>query len=279
MKNKYLLILLSITIGIIFGLPHIFGLYKSWLAYYPLQSTQGLSYQHDETYAYAPEVHQILNFRFSGDSYLWEYKNHSMIFMGEVASIAPIALISSLASVPLGFILSDLIFPPLLFLLVYSALRYQKFNSIFCLTTALAVICIPFLSLLIPKLFSYQTNIIGSVTDPLLLSRTPHPQISIIFLFASLFLTSVVLKKPNKKNLFLWSLSIGLSLYSSPFVASTVFFSMALLAPIIFKRLGKKAMAFSLAIGLLICLPWLINMISTQEFLKHSTLLLTRRCL
>ncbi len=269
------LILLSILIAFIFALPHLYGFYRLGNNYFPLQSNQDLSYINDETYAYAPEVQNLLKFELNGDPYLWEYKSSPLPFIGELASILPVSILSVLTgSVSYGFAAADLIFPVGLFLLIFFGLRLNGFSKIFSLSTSLAIIALPFFSLLIPKLSSYGTQLTGTLTDPLLFSRTPHPQISDFYLFAPLFLTALVLKNPAKKLVYLWAASIGLSVYSSPYVASTVFGGVILLIPAILKRLPKRTIAFSVVIIGFLSLAWLINFFQIQRFLTSSGFLL-----
>lgn len=275
MKDKILLSIISVYIAIVFSLPHIYGIWKLKSGYSPFGVAQGLSYIFDETYTYAPETNQIIRFGFRGDSYIWENRLKPSPFIGEIASIIPLSLLSAVTgSTAFSFIIADVIFPPLLFLLIYKGLRSQQFGKLFSATTSLGVITIPFISLVLPKLSSYGTQFTGTTGDPLFFSRTPHPQISSIFLFVALFLTPLVLKNPNRKFVYFWAVSIGLSIYASPFVSSTIIGSLILLTPTLYRKLNIRAKVITIAIIGLSFGGLVINFLSLQMFINDSDFLL-----
>src|SRR3990167_5182046 len=245
-KNQFGLNIIVIIIAFTTALPHIYGFLTYGKFYSPLGVKENLQFVRDETFAYAAEVEQVLRGQWGGDSYLWEYKNMPNPFLGEIASILPIAAISKITgSVPLAFFLSDLMFPSILFLIIFIFLNKNGFKNIFSLSASLAVV----------------------------ITRTPHPQVSLIYLFLALFLTVEILKKPTKKILCLWLVILGFSLYSSPFVASSIVLGTLIISPLILKKLNSRKIILSAFIILLLSLPYLINTFQLQYIFKNNDFL------
>lgn len=265
------LILLTVTIS----LPNLFLISTSKGGNWPLTINSKLAYMEEETYIYAAHVYQIINGYFSGDAYIWEYRSSPFPFLGELGSIIPIAILAEIAgSVPLGFTLSDLFFPAFLFLLIFYFLKKFDYSENFSIASSLAVIIIPFLSMLLPRISSFGTQLTGDETNAMFFSRTPHPQISSFFLFTALFLTAQVLKKPTRNLIYFWSIALGLSLYSSPFISSTIFLATMFISPLLLKKISKKTLAISFLIIGLISLPFVLNMLNLQKLFTNSDFLL-----
>lgn len=269
--NLYL-ILSVILVGILFSLPHFFGLLLIGKNYLALSSTSPLTYIREETYSYAAQVQHLLNGYLLGDPYIWEYRNSPSPFLGELGSIIPTVALSKITgSVPWGFFFSDLLFPPVLFLIIFYGLYKLGLDKFFSATASLGILIIPFLSTLFPRISSYGTLLTGAADSLLFFSRTPHPQISAIFLFLSLFMTVLVIKTPAKRRLvYLWVVTLGLSIYSSPYVMSTIFLAMIILAPVFFKKIPKTLLLEALIIIVVFSLPWLINSLTLKNILNNS---------
>lgn len=274
-KKHIFLFIAAILLIFAISLPNLFLILTSKEGNWPLSVNTKLAYMEEETYIYAAHVRQILNGYWKGDAYLWEYRFSHSPFLGELGSIIPVAAISVIAaSVPRGFILSDMIFPVLLFALIIYFLKKFDFGENFSVAAALAVITVPFLSMLLPQIASWGTQLTGDQTNAMFFSRTPHPQISSLYLFGALFATAQVLKNPTVRLIYIWAVILGLSLYSSPFVSSTVFLASLLVSPILLKRISKKTFAASLAIIGLTGLPYILNMLELQKLFTDSDFLL-----
>lgn len=273
-KHIFLFIVAILLIFAIL-LPNLFLISTSKGGNWPLTINTKLAYMEEETYIYASHVYQIINGYFIGDAYIWEYRVSPSPFLGELASIIPIAILAEIAgSVPLGFTLSDLFFPAFLLLLIFYFLKKFDYSENFSIASSLAVITIPFLSMLFPHISSFGTQLTGDETNAMFFSRTPHPQISSIYLFGALFATAQVLKNPTVRLISIWAVILGLSLYSSPFVSSTVFLASLLISPILLKRISKKTFAVSLAIIGLTGLPYILNIAELQKVFTGSDFLL-----
>lgn len=272
-KNIFILIV-SIAVGIIVVLPHLWGLVKFGQEYSPLRINSNLQYIWDETYLYAAQTQHYLNGNLLGDTYLFEHQGESSPFLGEVASIIPLVIFSLLTgSVANSFFVSDFAFPTALFLLVFLIARKMTKNDLWSTVAGLTVVVTPNLSSLLPFFFKEGTVITGSLNDPLLFSRTPHPQVSLIYLFVVLFLTYILLNKPTKRIAYFWSISVGISLYSSLFVASTVALGTLMLFPLVAKKIKVKLFIHCLAIIFIIAIPYLINYLSILNFIKDTDFL------
>src|SRR3989344_3747415 len=250
-----LVIFISLIIGFIIALPYIYGYYTFNNNFSPLISNDNLSYLREHTYSYSAQVNQIIKGHLYGDAYIWEYKSNPSPFVGELASIIPIAII--------------------LFVLIYTGLRIFNFPRYFNLFAATSIIIIPFLSSLLPYYSHNLTQITGGTLLPLFFFRIPNPLISSIYLFLSIFSTIFILKNPSAKYFYLWPVIVGVSIYSSTFIMSTVLFALVLLAPKLFSKISKQKLIISFLIIFLIAIPYLINFISANIIFNTKEFLLT----
>lgn len=274
LKKNFGLVLTILILSFTTALPHLYGLVSYGSGYSSLGVKQNMQYTRDETYAYAAEVQQILRGEWRGDSYLWEYRKSPSPFLGEIASIMPIAVISKFTgSVSFGFIITDLIFPLVLFIVILFFLTRYGFKKIFAINASLAVVITPFLSSLVPFVYKNSSSLTGPSNDPLFITRTPHPQISLIYLFLALFLTLEVLKRPKKNIVYTWLLVIGISLYSSPFIASSIILSTLFLSPLILQKLKTKTFVLGILVIAVLSLPYLINALNLQAAFKNNEFL------
>lgn len=273
-KKHTVLTITVILISLVFSLPDIYFISKAD-SNAPLTINNRLAYMEEETYIYAAHVQQMLSGYFRGDPYLWEYRKSPSPYLGETASIIPIAFLSFISqSVPIGFLLADMIFPALLFLLIYIFLRKLKFSQGFSIVASIAVISVPFLSLLLPKISSYGTQLTGDLDNAIFFSRTPHPQISAIYLFGSLFFTAMILKKPAPKLIYAWAVLIGVSVYSSPFISSTIALGTLFITPFLLGKTNIKVLAKAFLLVLFIASPVIYNVGELQKYLATSDFLL-----
>src|SRR3989304_6555881 len=199
-KNQVLIFIFAIAVGLVISFPHLYGIYKQGASYTPFKITDKLQYMRDETYLYAAQARQILQGHIRGDAYTWEYRDNPSPFVSEVVSIIPISILSLiLGSVEYALIASDFIFPIALFLIIVWGLKKFKVDNTLAILSATAVIIVPNLSSLLPYVSKGGVLLTGTSADPLIFSRTPHPQISIIFLFLTLFLTALIIAKPRRE--------------------------------------------------------------------------------
>src|SRR3989344_4975690 len=274
--SRKLVLLMSCAIGFVIILPYLYGYYTFNNQFSPLISNDNLSYLREGTYSYSAQVNQIFKGHLYGDAYVWEYKSGPSPFVGELASIIPIAVLSFLVrSVPDGFALATFASSLILFIVIYSGLRIFRFPKYFSIFASTSTIIIPFFSSLLPYYSHNATQMTGGSQLPLFFFRIPNPLISSIYLFLSLFSTIYVLKKPSSKYFYLWPVIIGVSIYSSTFIMSTMLFALALLAPKLYSKIAKQKLLISLFIIILITIPYLINFIFANILYKPKEFLLT----
>lgn len=270
LASKYLVIIVAILISIITALPHIYGYFQYSSQYTPFNLYEKNQYQRDELYAYAAQVQQVLKGHAVGDSYLWEGRDNPSPFLSELISIAPIAVLSLiLGSIKFAFVASDLIFPTLLFFIIFYNLK-KNYHYLWSLTTASAVIFLPFFSSLVPFFSKGGYLWTGTSQEPLFITRTPHPQISLIILFLTIFTIITTLGSKNNKSLVPIAILAALSLYSSVFISSTVLLAVALLFPILIKNTKKKEIVFAVLIFMVISSPWAVNFLGYKQFLLQT---------
>ena len=112
--KKHYLLIVALLVSALFGLPHLYGLWRYQDYYSPLISSPSLQHVRDETYTYAAQVNHLLNGYLFGDPYIFEYRFSYAPFINELASIVPLAFLALISySVGNAFILADLIFPSL----------------------------------------------------------------------------------------------------------------------------------------------------------------------
>lgn len=255
-------------------MPNIFVLYTYGKTLLPFTQNTKLAYLEEETYIYSTHIRAILNGYWTGDPYVWEYRQSPSPFLGEIGSLIPIVILSAITgSVRSAFILSDVLFPMSLVLIIYIGLIKNGHQRLFSLTASLVVLLTPYTSMLLPRLASFGTDITGDSNNMLFFSRTPHPQMSSIYLFGVVFLTAIILSKPKSKIIYLWSLLLGVSIYSTPFITSTIFIAIILISPLLIIKVPKKNLIFSAVIVILMALPFIINLINLREFLAQSDFL------
>lgn len=268
-KINLISLFIFVSVPFIISIPQLYGIFFFKVNYSSLSSKPGLPYIKDETYSYAPQVSQIKKGYFMGDAYIWERRNSPTPFFNEFLSLAPISILSIITrSNELAFIISDFLFPLLILIIIFRGLRSFNYTFEFSLFASVAVIIIPFFPVVFPYFFNANTYLGGVQGAPLFFSRTPHPQISNIFLFIPVFITSLFIAKKKFGNQIFLPISIILSFFSSPFVASTVILgTIPNLRPII-KKINLKTLIIFFIISFVVLSPWLFNNILLNRFLS-----------
>lgn len=268
------LLLISVTLltSLIFSLPHIYGFWQYRKNYWPLFASSSISHINEETYTYAPEVWHLLKGYWRGDPYIWEQRVGPSPYVSELLSIMPVAILALLTgSVANSFVLADFIFPSIMFFTIYYFLIKLKYNRFFAISATIGVVITPFISMVFPKIQSYGTLLTGSSSGPLFFIRTPHPQISTVFVFLALFLTALLFESKFKKiNLIiLWAIVIASATYSSFYVSSTVLLGTLFLLPFFVKKIRIKTMIIGLFTYFILVLPFVINAFEQRQMLTN----------
>lgn len=270
MKNKFWLVLLTITVGILFGLPHILIPFTVGLKNYtPFGGGPG-NYSPitvEEVYTYVPEVQEILEGKgIVRDTQLAEYKKSPSPFFGEIFPsyiMAGLAVITG--SVANGFIMADFIFPSLTFILAYLLGRKLNLSNYFSLATALVIVVCGDLISLVPypkPTWDYLINLLRR-DDFLFFSRNFNPQISFPLLLVTISMIIKAIENNNSKWCVLAGILFGINFYTYFFSWTTILFGMGLL--VIYSLLTKKTDLTRRLMAILfpafaVALPYLWNM-------------------
>ncbi len=240
-KFKVILILASIFVGIIYLYPYsYYNLLKHEdRVLYPFSFAETL---------YAAQVKEIIDGNFSvGDPQFFEHKQVTPSVFPYICVflIATVSYITG--SIVWGFLVSDFIFPVILFLLLYTFGILLTHNRLCALLASFSTLFLYHLLAKFPpisiegireflKIVTWQ-----QVSGPLPFYRTPNPQISFIFLALSLFILYGLWLKPDWKITSVLIVAANL-LYSVYFYHVTyfIFITLILLFTTLFKRDKKQ---------------------------------------
>jgi len=228
---RWVLPLLTVSIGLIFILPHTLApLYLRAGARYSPFAINGVSaLVYDESYIYAAQTNYTrIHWQPAYDTDVFEYRGIPSSF-----PYLPYYLFGGLARVTgtgLAFILSDLILPPLGFLLVYLVLRQSEASPRIAAIGSLGTILITFgprnFLRVIPELLSTGWT---TANQPLEYSRLLHPQLSFTLFALSVALLWRLVHRPSLGSAFAAGLTGGSLLYVYFFYAPVWFAATVLL--------------------------------------------------
>lgn len=270
MKNNFLVGLILIGTGLLFGLPHL--LIPRLLGgnkYSSLGGGEGIqsAIVTEEVYTYAPEVQEILEGRFPvRDTQLSDYKNTPSPFAGETLPALIMAVLSKLTgSVENGFTAADFLFPPMAVWLIYRLSRGLGVERPLALLTGTAAIIATKLIELVPyprPVWDYMVNLKGS-DDFLFFSRNFHPQLSFLLFGGMMLAVIAAIKTGGRKRIILAGVLIGAQFYTYFFSWTAAVMMVAIL--LVWQiRLGdwksaRRLTALS-SIGFIVSLPYVWEM-------------------
>lgn len=271
---KLLISLLIILVSIIYGLPNIVLLSKLGEDYTPLVISGGSPIARDEAFAYAPFVNYILKGHFFlKEAYVLEYANFPTPYIGEtVPSLIIAALAKMTGSIERAFIVGDFIFPPIIFILIYSIGRQFIKNKLFCASASFLTVISRDLIALVPypvETLKYLTFAEGR-NYLLFLSRSFHPQLTLIFFLMSIIMSIGLLKKPESK-VYMISLGIffGILFYSYFFYFT--YFSLFFIFMITYFLIKKDKVRVK-SLFLSGCIAFVISSLYFINYLEFSKL-------
>lgn len=272
-KNWLFLIIVAIFVSLIFGGIHILLFFKLKDSYSPILINQALpSFARDETVAYAPKVREV----FDGhliltDLYLAEHKTLPSLLIGENLPAILMAFLAKISgSIPQAFIFADFLFPSVILIILTLLVFSLSENFSFSIFTSLVVIFfygileyLPFIPSILKMLITHPLN--GFYSGFI---RSFHPQVSFLFFVLFIFFTFLAFKK-NKMIFWLTAgLFLGSLFYSYIFFATYGYALMGtlLLYWLISKKLSLvKRVLTSLSLGLLVDLPYIVNLFAFQK--------------
>ncbi len=199
-KSPGLLIFHALLAAVLCSLPHLTGIWQNRGDYSPFSVSPAVSaIIFDETHAYAPPARRLL----STGKIRAEVDNYENRNLSAGIPFVPTAILGGmgwvLGSLEKAFVAADLLFPALLFLLLYAVAATALQDSSLRLLVAWSTIIIPF-GLLNSLWMGDDARI-----APLELTRTPQPEIS----FFVLILAAALLGKAIEKSDWRWMLGAG----------------------------------------------------------------------
>lgn len=239
-KNIILLTFFIILTSLIYGLPHIILTSKLGASYTPFSLSPKSPIAADETYGYAGFANYIYkgNF-FLRDAYVYEYRNFpTPLIADNIPALAFAFLAKITGSLARAYIVSDFIFPAIIFLIIYLFLKMFINNTYYAISVAFVTTIARDLISVIPfpqATFKYLT--FAEYQDTFLhLSRSPHPQFSFLVLLGAVWSLVHLITKP-KSNVIIPGLLFGLLFYTYMFYFSyfSLFFALIFLF-FIFKK-------------------------------------------
>lgn len=222
-KKVAIIIVVAIGVGLIHILPHIiFASYSQGRGlYYPIYFSE---------LAYASQVKEVLEGHVAiGDSQILEHKD----VFPSLHPYIPVFLLAMLSvitgSLESSFIVSDFIFPAIIFLLiVYFSKKIgnsYELSTIAGLATIFAYSAFTNIPPITPYLAKQliQKIFLTDITSPLSFFRTPNPQISFVFLLIPLFTLYFFFLKPTLKKALIVSI-FGCLLFSTYYYHAIFFY-------------------------------------------------------
>lgn len=215
----------ALLAAVVCSLPHWAALLKNKGDYTPFSvSPQVSALVFDETHAYAPPARRFFTTgRLRAETDNFEHRNFSAA-IPFVPVIVLGAMGSTLGSLGKAFIAADIIFPALLFLLLFSIAHEFAGEQHLALFLTWCSLLIPFG--LLNSVWLGDDALIA----PLEVTRTPQPELSFLILLAAAALLALSLKKDRT---LLWAsaagIASGLVVYSYYFYALAWGFALALI--------------------------------------------------
>lgn len=268
------LTIISVLVSFLFGLPHIVGLLQN-SPYISTIVIGGNSYTFDENHYAARIQKSFVNLAPVSDAYTYEYRTGPYIFPS-VSTYLLGLLARFTGSVQTLFIISDFLFPPLIFLVIYSLAKQFISKKQISIIASLLV-------LLEDRIYGYFPTILESIKTmslapfaeffssiymPPFYSRLENPEFSGIFFFLGLFFIA-------GHRMFSFSVCQLVLLYSYPFYAVYLFliFTGLFLANLISKT-GRKIFLKNALLIFIFSLPFIFQFLTFIEHPGRSDLII-----
>lgn len=261
-----ILIILTGCISLIYGLPNIvIPVFLKDKQYTPLPIADHVI---DETYIYAPKTREVLMGNlFSYDALSFKTRKFPSPFVGETLPANLMALLAKITgSLANGFIMADFLFPAITFFIMYRLIKELTNNYYLSILGALVAIIsydfiayVPYPIKMLKYFFSDNTN-----SKFLYYSRAFHPQISVLILILSEYLTIIALKTKKIKDIIIAGLCSGLLFYTYFFCWTFFYFGLILFLFWLLLRKKKqdaKTILIIVFVGILIGSYYLINLL------------------
>jgi hypothetical protein len=241
--------------ALVFSMHHSVAAWENGGDYTPFGVSENVStITLDETHYAAPAVHLAVLHRFVAETDIYEYRAlHANIPFIPTGILAALTFASG--SIERAFVLSDVLFPPLLLLLFYMLSEGLVESRFYRMLIAWSTLAIPFA----PQDFTWLAY--DSRLNPPLVTRTPQPEISLVFLLAAILLLARSLTLPSRwQRAFVAGVSAGLLIYCYYFYFVACFAAVGLLflLGLVWRnRTLARSAAIAVAGAVLAALPYL----------------------
>jgi len=290
-KPHLLVLVFALLVSVVYGSHHFFisqFFAEDGVDYYPIAFSGTSNDDFDEATVYGPRANAVFqkkSFIPIGDINLVEYGNDTStlfpmlppLIMGGVALLA--------GSVSNAVIVSDFLFPPLIFIALYFLFFELTQRKKFSLIAAVIFIFAPKIALYIPPVSLYVLGefiddlfIPTSITDRLYFSRFEPPQLTYLFYLSALYFSLRTFTRKEKYVPILAGVSVGVLFYTYLHdwtylvVALPTMFLLFLFQKDI--RQAKRAVSI-LCVGFLVSVPYWFNFFELHN-LSHYEDIVTR---
>lgn len=281
MRVKILFLAAVLITSFICGFDHLVGFYylKNNYTIYAFNASHSAR---DEVYNYTARTKQILN----GDiipheTRILEYQGNLTPYISETLPSYVMAFFSIVAgSLEKGFIVADFILPVIVLCLAYYLILLLTKNPIYSIVGAIGTVLVrdffvyfPYPIPIFKYLFLHEPYV-----DNLPITRSFHPQVSIIFYLISIICLYHLFDSKRSRWIILSGICIGLNFYNYIFYWTTIILAMIILFAINIKNKKICIRIFaSLTVAFIIALPAIISgylfSISplSRDFIERST--------
>ena len=269
-KGHWLVLALAVLVSLIYGSHHFFisrELTGRGLEYYPVT----IASNRDEGAMYGPRASAVFEGQLiAGDvSISGNEKSPSILPMLNPIILGGLGRI--LGSLKAAFIVSDFLFPPLIFVILYLlALELSRSKLLSSLFASVFIF--------MPKIFllsDFTREILPDPANELYFSRFEYPKITYLFFASALYLILIALKRNQKYLTILAGASFGLVFYSYLYDWVHVFIGLLLMFLFFLfqKDYGRvRRLLIIISVGFLIAIFYWINFLNLRNLPHYADL-------
>jgi len=285
-QQHAILLMSAILISAAYGSHHVF-IYK-FLAedgkdYYPIAFSGTSNDDFDEATVYGPRANAVFqkkSFTPISDINLVEYKDNTSTLFPMLPPLIMGGIAFLTGSVSKAVIVSDLLFPPLIFIALYFLFFELTQSKKFSLVAAVLFIFAPKIALYLPPVSPYALGefiddllIPTSIADRFYFSRFEPPQITYLFYLSALYFTLRTFTRDEKYTPVLAGASVGILFYT--YLHDWTYLVVALpimLFLVLLQRDARqtKRVASILCVSFLVSIPYWFNFVELQNLPQYE---------
>lgn len=273
-RTHGIVLALALMVGLVYASHHffipLFFLDSEKEFYAPIAGDYG-----DEKLLYGPRAHDaFLNFGIRGDFSLAEFPKSPAIF----PMLNPLllgALGKIFGSMNAGIIASDIIFPSLIFFILYLVMREAGAGGSASVFFSTLFVMSPQFGISIPPVSSFHLRTLAQAIFPFLaknealfFSHFDEPKLTFLFFALCLYMILRALKRQTRGDIVLAGISFGVLFYTYLYDWATMLVSICLMAIyfLIIKDYRKfKILAAVFAMGICVSIYYWINLIMLKN--------------